>query len=116
MDHLISQRYEIWDLSESGLWSQSFASLSLLQMYVFQGESVLAIKESGLGKTGREGQEVHRDPRTGIWTNSSKVTNIWARLCFTKAGWLHRFFSREGQVDPILGLSNTSVSLWKIHK
>lgn len=72
------------------------------QVYAFQGESVLAIKESGLGKTGREGQEAHRDPRTGIQTNSSKVTNIWARLVSQKQAGYTGF--SQGRADPILGL------------
>lgn len=116
MDHLISQRYEIWDLSESGLWSQSFASLSLLQVYVFQGESVLAIKESGLGRQGGKDKKStgikDRDPDQFF----KSYQHLGKTLFHKKQAGYTGFSQGRGQVDPMLGLSNTSVSLWKIHK
>lgn len=82
--------------------------LSLLQVYVFQGESVLAIGRVAWGRQGGKDKK-----STGIQGQGSrpilqKLLTFGQDFVSTKAGWLHRFFSREGQVDPILLVWSTS--------
>ena len=78
---------------------------------------MLAVKESGLGKTGKEGQEVHRESKDGDLDQFFKSHQQYLGKTVSQKPAGYTVFSQgRGQVDPILGLSNTSVSLWKIYK